>query len=117
MREKIEDRSILSQFFQTISTQFNKIVKCVQIDNGGEFIALKTYFLDHGIEHQTTMPYTPQQNGRVECTHHHILNVARALRFQAHLPVFFWGECIFTVEYLIIRTPSSLCWNPQVKTK
>lgn len=48
----------------------------------------------HGIIHQTSFAYTPQQNGRVEWKHRHILNIARALMFQASLPKFLWkGMC------------------------
>lgn len=65
-------------------------------DNGLEFTSLRHYYATKGIIHQTSCVDTPQQNGRVERKHQHILNVARALRFQANLPIDFWGECVTT---------------------
>ena len=83
-------------------------MKVVRSDNGTEFMCLSSYFRQHGIVHQTSCVGTPQQKGRVERKHRHILNVARALLFQASLPIKFWGEAVLTAAYLINRTPTSL---------
>ncbi|GJT64366.1 retrovirus-related pol polyprotein from transposon TNT 1-94 [Tanacetum coccineum] len=94
-----------------LERQFNKQVKVVRSDNGTEFICMDDYFRKHGIVHETSCVGTPQQNGRVERKHRHILNMARALRFQSNLPIEFWGECILAVGYLINRTPSVVLHN------
>ena len=51
---------------------------------------------------------TPQQNDVLECKHRHLLDVARALRFQANLPISFWGECILIVAFLINKLPTPI---------
>lgn len=91
-----------------VQTQHQTNVGTIRSDNGTEFLCLKEHFLQLGILHETSCVGTPQQNGRVERKHRHIPNIARALRFQAHLPIEFWGECILAAGYLINRTPSSI---------
>ena len=34
--------------------------------------------------------------------------MARALRFQAQLPVEFWDECVLSATYLINKSPSEV---------
>ncbi|XP_074305528.1 uncharacterized protein LOC141640744 [Silene latifolia] len=69
---------------------------------------MKDYYNEHGMLFRTSQVDTPQQNGRVERKHRHILEKARALRFQGNLPLEFWGECVLTAVYLINRTPTRL---------
>lgn len=91
--DKREVSRTLINFFALVERQFDKRVKMMRSDNETEFTCLKNYFHEHGILFQTSCPGTPQQNGRVERKHRHILNVARALRFQGCLPISFWSRC------------------------
>lgn len=82
---------VIKQFLNYVYTQFGKIVKVIRSKNGTEFVnsMCSTMLSSLGIVHQTSFPYTPQQNGIVERKHKHILEVTRALRFQAELPMQF----------------------------
>ena len=108
MSFKFETQSLLKIFFSWIKTRFHYEVKAFQSDNGTEFISMRSFFNDHGISFQHSCTNTPQQNGVVERKHRHLLNVGRALRFQANLPLKFWGESIQTSCYLINRLPTPL---------
>ena len=101
----------LQNFVAMIERQFSKKVKRIRSDNGSEFICLTLYFQEKGIVHKTSCVHTPQQNRRVERKHRHILNIARALRFQESLPIEYWGECVLTAAYLINGTPSQVLKN------
>lgn len=81
----------ITEFIATVETQFSAIVKILRSDSGTEFTCMSNYFRSNGIIHETSCVGTPQQNGRAERKHRHILNVARSIRFQASLPVEFFG--------------------------
>lgn len=50
---------------------------------------------------------TPQPNGIIERKHQHILNVARALLFQAKLPSIFSGDSVHTAIHCQILAKKS----------
>lgn len=55
----------VQKFLMHVKTQFGKKVKVIRTDNGTEFVnsLCQKLFQDNGIIHQTTCPYSPQQNG------------------------------------------------------
>ena len=113
LKHKDEASSCLIDFYKMVKTQFEKNIKKIRCDNGGEFTSnkLMNFYADQGIILETTCPHTTQQNGVVERKHRHLLETARALKIQAHLPARFWGECILTATYIINKLPSKVIEN------
>ncbi|XP_021716606.1 uncharacterized protein LOC110684457 [Chenopodium quinoa] len=92
LNDKTEVYSSFCSFFAMVKNQFDVTVKCVRSDNGTEFKHMLPYFDEHDILFQTSCVGNPQQNGRVERKHQHILNVGRALMFQGNLPIDLWAK-------------------------
>jgi len=86
-----------------IVTQFNTHIKVIRSDNGGEYFKTKLieFMNSKAILHQTTCPYSPQQNGVVERKNRHILEVTRSLLIDGNVPSHLWGEVVRFAVYLI----------------
>ena len=62
-------------------------LKCIRTDQGGEFLSneQKGFMEESRIEHQTSMPDSPQQNGRAKWFQQTILNKVESMRHMAGL--------------------------------
>ncbi|XP_074306538.1 uncharacterized protein LOC141641789 [Silene latifolia] len=109
IHNKTQIPGLIKGFVKYVSTQYNATVKVIRSDNGTEFFQdqCKDFFKTEGIIHQRSIVGRPQQNGRVERKHRHLLDTARALRLHSNLPLKFWGDCLLTATYLINKMPSS----------
>jgi hypothetical protein len=89
-------------------TQTGCTVRRVRSDRGGEYVntAVTTYFKSKGIVHETTAPYTPEQNGRAERLNRTLMEKVRALLITSQLPTKLWGEAASTACYLRNRSPT-----------
>ncbi|GJR06924.1 retrovirus-related pol polyprotein from transposon TNT 1-94 [Tanacetum coccineum] len=73
----------------------------VQTDRGTKFLnkTLHEFFNEEGIEHQTSTPRTPEQNGIVKRLNRTLVESARTMLSASKLPLFFWAEAIATACY------------------
>ena len=63
-------------------------VKCLRLDNGGEFIdgGFSEYCATQGVRMEKTIPRTPQQNGVAERMNKTLNEHARSIRLYVGLP-------------------------------
>nr|GFB41895.1 retrovirus-related Pol polyprotein from transposon TNT 1-94 [Tanacetum cinerariifolium] len=89
-------------------------------------LTLHAYFAAEGIQHQTSVARTPEQNGVVERRNRTLVEAARTMLSAAKVPLFFWAEAIATACFtqncsLVIprheKTPNHIIneWKPSVK--
>jgi len=88
--------------------QTGKKLKVLRSDNGGEYLSKRfAEFRElHGVQHQTTTPHTPQQNGVAERYNRTLMDMVRSMLSGAGLKKQFWGEAIQTANYLRNRAPT-----------
>lgn len=84
----------------------NKI-QVLRTDKGGEFCSrnFMSYCEETGILRNYTTPYSPQQNGVVECRNRTVVAMARSLLKEMGLPLG-WREADRHVVYMLNRLPT-----------
>ncbi|GJW36791.1 retrovirus-related pol polyprotein from transposon TNT 1-94 [Tanacetum coccineum] len=112
LRSKDETPEVLKDFLTMIQRNLQAQVISVRTDRGTEFLnkTLHAYFKEEGIEHQTSTPRTPEQNGVVERQNRTLVEAARTMLSASKLPLSFWAEAVATACYtqnrsIIISTP------------
>ncbi|CAA7053046.1 unnamed protein product [Microthlaspi erraticum] len=93
-------------FKALVENRFQHKIRNLYSDNGGEFIALRSFLSAHGISHLTSPPHTPEHNGISERKHRHIVETGLTLLHQASIPTTYWTYAFATAVYLINRLPT-----------
>ena len=108
MKNKSDVIGCFKDFHRSVQTQYGAMVKVLRSDNGTEYTnrAFAEYLSSQGIQHQTTCPYTPAQNGVAERKNRHLLEVARSMMIAMNVPKHLWGQAVLTAAQLINRMPS-----------
>ncbi|GKE24743.1 retrovirus-related pol polyprotein from transposon TNT 1-94, partial [Tanacetum coccineum] len=118
LRSKDETPEVLKDFLMMIQRNLQALVISVRTDRGTEFLnqTLNAFFKEEGIEHQTSTPPRPEQNGIVERRNRTLVEAARTMLSAFKLPLFFWAEAIATACYtqnrsIIIPTYEKIAYH------
>lgn len=84
-------------------------VQRLRCDNGTEFVNadLMAFCKDNGIKLETTVRYTPEQNGAAERLNRTLLDKVRPMLATSGLPKYLWADAVVTANYLRNRSPVS----------
>ncbi|MHB1946432.1 MAG: reverse transcriptase domain-containing protein, partial [Metallibacterium sp.] len=82
----------------------------LRTDNGGEYTSeeFKKFCLENRIRRETTIPRTPEQNGRSERYWRTLFEMTRALMETAKLGKEWWGRAIIYAAHIMNRCTNSI---------
>ncbi|GBP67396.1 Retrovirus-related Pol polyprotein from transposon TNT 1-94 [Eumeta japonica] len=105
---KSEALEKFKEFKNQLEKQLECNIKYLRSDNGLEYVnsSFSDFLKSNGIIHQTTSPYTPEQNGGLERMNRTLVQKAKCLLINAKLPKMYWAESIHTAAYVINRSPT-----------
>ena len=108
MRNKDESFDMFKRYKNEVENQKNRKIKILQSDRGGEYFPndFSMFCEKHGMIHESSTPYTPQQNGLVEKKNRTLANMVNAMILSAELPFSLWGEALLTTYHVHNRVPS-----------
>lgn len=87
LKEKGEVFATFKEFKALVEAQSEEKIKVLRSDNGGEYMSKQfgEFLKQHGIERQTSAPYTPQQNRVAERMNRTLVEIARCMVHAKHL--------------------------------
>jgi transposase InsO family protein len=94
----------LKGFLRRAQNEFGLRIKKIRSANGTEFKNSQIEgFLEEGIKHEFSSPYTPQQNDVVDRKNRTLLDMARTMLDEYKTSDRFWAEVVNTACYAINR--------------
>lgn len=108
MKQKNEVLSKFKEFQKTFANECGLNISKLRTDNGGEYASteFQEYLKAQGIQHELTVPHSPQQNGVAEMKNGTLFEAARCMLSHAKLPKIFWAEAVATAAYIQNRLPT-----------
>jgi hypothetical protein len=117
LKRKSDAKTSFKDWLMWAERQSGKRLLKLRSDRGGEYLNLdlQAFLSAQGIEHQKTVPHTPQQNGRAERFNRTILEKAEAMRHHACLSPSFWQDSVETALHIYNCQPMRrIDWKPPI---
>ena len=107
--QKAEVFEKFKEFEAAVTNATGSSIGALRSDNGGEYLSTEflNYLKSKGIQHELTVPNTPEQNGVSERTNRTLMESARSMLSHAGLQNNFWAEAVATAAYVRNRSPTS----------
>ncbi|GJT11439.1 retrovirus-related pol polyprotein from transposon TNT 1-94 [Tanacetum coccineum] len=101
LRSKDEAPDFIIKFLKMIQVQIKVTVRRIRTDNGTEFVnqTLREYYEKVDISHETSVVFSPQQNGVIERHNRTLIEVARTMLIYEKALLFLWAEAVVTACY------------------
>jgi transposase InsO family protein len=101
MKNKSDVLAYFRNFHKGVQTQYRAVVKVLRSDTRTKYInkAFGEFLSSKGIQHQTTCPYTPEQNRVAERKNRHLLEVARSMMIAMNVLKYLWEQAVLTAMF------------------
>jgi hypothetical protein len=107
LRSKDEAEEMFLKYKAEVENQLDRKIKRLRSDRGGEYDpnTLKAFCEQNGIIHETTAPYTPEQNGIAERKNRTLKNMMNSMLISSGFSDNMWGEAILSACHVLNRVP------------
>lgn len=105
IKRKSEVLEVFQNFKTMVERSSGQLIKVLRTDGGGEYTSrvFERLCEKEGIEHQVTLPYTPQHNRIAERKNRTIMNMVCSMLNAKKLLKDLWGEAASTATYILNR--------------
>ena len=109
LKQKAEVFEKFKEFEAAVTNATGSSTGALRSVNGGEYLSTEfvIYLKSKGIQHELTVPNTPEQNEVLERMNRTSMESARSMLSHAGLRNNFWAEAVATAAYVRNRSPIS----------
>lgn len=109
LKHKSQVRETFVAYKALVENHFRTRITTLYSDNGGEFIALRSYLTHHGIPHLTSPPHTPEHNEISKRKHRHVLETGVTLLSQASVLKIYGPMRLQLPSFSLIASQHQFC--------